>query len=174
MSLAPSKLSLRMNQFSLNPAVENSNLRPRAMMIQPPSQFLNFLHLKDDLSKDNGLVAKVEGSESKSPPKALVDFTGPRVSASDVLPKDSFAHKLNYIDHKNLDDLRKKIFYGGRVGSATILTHAGSVGTQDLAYEYKDCVGQVAFHTSRVASGVVSNCGFSEQRGCIENSDAYK
>ncbi|KAJ7142693.1 hypothetical protein C8R44DRAFT_866006 [Mycena epipterygia] len=52
-------------------------------------------------------------------------------------------------------------------------TNAGSVGTQDLAYEYGDCVGQVAFHTSRVASGVLNNCGFVGQRGFTENSDAY-
>ncbi|KAJ7144360.1 hypothetical protein C8R44DRAFT_837323 [Mycena epipterygia] len=44
-------------------------------------------------------------------------------------------------------------------------TNAGSVGTQGLAYEYGDCVGQVAFHTSRVASGIVNDCGFSGQSG---------
>ena len=39
-------------------------------------------------------------------------------------------------------------------------TQAGSIGTQGLAYEYGDCVGQVAFHTEQVASGVENNCGF--------------
>jgi len=42
-------------------------------------------------------------------------------------------------------------------------THAGSVGTQSLAYEYGDCVGKVAFHTEKVTGGVENNCGFSSQ-----------
>ncbi|KAJ7451329.1 hypothetical protein FB451DRAFT_1566226 [Mycena latifolia] len=50
-------------------------------------------------------------------------------------------------------------------------THAGSVGTQSLSYEYGDCVGQVAFHTERVALGVENNCGFRGQTGLVENSD---
>ncbi|KAF9557413.1 hypothetical protein CPC08DRAFT_736741 [Agrocybe pediades] len=44
-------------------------------------------------------------------------------------------------------------------------THAGSVGTQNLPYEYGDCVGQVAFQAARVAGGVVNNCGFRGQTG---------
>ncbi|KAJ6595164.1 hypothetical protein DFH09DRAFT_1136346 [Mycena vulgaris] len=52
-------------------------------------------------------------------------------------------------------------------------THAGSVGTQSLSYEYGDCVGQVAFHTEKVASGVENNCGFRGQTGLVENKDYY-
>ncbi|KAJ7470226.1 hypothetical protein B0H11DRAFT_1010212 [Mycena galericulata] len=50
-------------------------------------------------------------------------------------------------------------------------THAGSVGTEGLAYEYGDCVGDVAFHTEKVAdaSGVVNNCGFQGQTGLVGN-----
>jgi hypothetical protein len=46
-------------------------------------------------------------------------------------------------------------------------THAGSVGTQSLAFEYGDCVGQVAFHTERIiiTGGVENNCGFRGQSG---------
>ncbi|KAF7356186.1 Beta-glucan synthesis-associated [Mycena venus] len=44
-------------------------------------------------------------------------------------------------------------------------TNPGSVGTQHLAYEYGDCLGQVAFSTGKVASGMVNNCGFRGQTG---------
>ncbi|KAJ7104375.1 hypothetical protein B0H15DRAFT_766301 [Mycena belliarum] len=44
-------------------------------------------------------------------------------------------------------------------------THAGSIGTQSLSYEYGDCVGQVAFHTEQVVSGVENNCGFRGATG---------
>lgn len=44
-------------------------------------------------------------------------------------------------------------------------TQPGSVGTQGLAYEYGDCVGQVAFHTVRVNGGVVASLGFRGQTG---------
>ncbi|KAJ7488302.1 hypothetical protein FB451DRAFT_1226964 [Mycena latifolia] len=49
--------------------------------------------------------------------------------------------------------------------------HTGSVGTQSLSYEYGDCVGQVAFHTEKVASGVVNNCGFRGMSGLVDNSE---
>ena len=44
-------------------------------------------------------------------------------------------------------------------------TNIGSVATQGLAYEYGDCVGEVAFHTEQVASGVENNCGFQGMTG---------
>ncbi|KAJ7016385.1 hypothetical protein C8F04DRAFT_1281522 [Mycena alexandri] len=45
-------------------------------------------------------------------------------------------------------------------------THLGSVGTQSLAYEYGDCVGQVAFKKKRLLiGGVENNCGFKGQTG---------
>ncbi|KAJ7808489.1 hypothetical protein B0H13DRAFT_571267 [Mycena leptocephala] len=45
-------------------------------------------------------------------------------------------------------------------------THLGSVGTQSLAYEYGDCVGQVAFKTEELLiGGVENNCGFKGQTG---------
>ncbi|KAF9060395.1 hypothetical protein BDP27DRAFT_1236873 [Rhodocollybia butyracea] len=47
-------------------------------------------------------------------------------------------------------------------------THAGSVGTQSLSFEYGDCVGQVAFHTGAVAYGVENNCGFRGQTGSAD------
>ncbi|KAF9018804.1 hypothetical protein BDZ89DRAFT_1094019 [Hymenopellis radicata] len=50
-------------------------------------------------------------------------------------------------------------------------THTGSVGTQSLSYEYGDCVGKVAFHTEKVASGVVNNCGFRGQSGFLDDSE---
>ncbi|KAJ7078724.1 hypothetical protein B0H15DRAFT_788729, partial [Mycena belliarum] len=42
---------------------------------------------------------------------------------------------------------------------------AGSVGHQGLSHEYGDCVGQVAFHTEPVSSGVENNCGFRGATG---------
>jgi hypothetical protein len=53
-----------------------------------------------------------------------------------------------------------RVIYGNPV-----TTNGGSVGTASLAYEYGDCVGRVAFHTERSASGVVANVGFSGQTG---------
>jgi hypothetical protein len=50
-------------------------------------------------------------------------------------------------------------------------TRTGSVGTQSSSYEYGDCVGQVAFHTEKVASGVENNCGFRGQTGLVEDID---
>ncbi|KAF9063261.1 hypothetical protein BDP27DRAFT_1232449 [Rhodocollybia butyracea] len=47
-------------------------------------------------------------------------------------------------------------------------THAGSVGTQALSYEYGDCVGEVAFHTEAVAYGAENNCGFRGQTGSVD------
>jgi hypothetical protein len=44
-------------------------------------------------------------------------------------------------------------------------THPGSVGAEDLAYEYGDCVGLVAFNTRRVPGGVENNCGWRGQTG---------
>jgi hypothetical protein len=44
-------------------------------------------------------------------------------------------------------------------------THSGSIGTQSLSYEYGDCVGEVAFQTNKVTSGVENNCGFPGQSG---------
>ncbi|KAJ7158009.1 hypothetical protein C8R43DRAFT_996615 [Mycena crocata] len=44
-------------------------------------------------------------------------------------------------------------------------TNVGSVGTENLAYEYGDCVGKVAFSTSKNASGVFNNCGFRGKTG---------
>ncbi|KAH9483431.1 hypothetical protein JR316_0002899 [Psilocybe cubensis] len=44
-------------------------------------------------------------------------------------------------------------------------THSGSIGTQGLAYEYGDCVGDVAFNTSTVVGGISNNCGFRGQTG---------
>ncbi|KAJ7610134.1 hypothetical protein FB45DRAFT_724381, partial [Roridomyces roridus] len=37
-------------------------------------------------------------------------------------------------------------------------THPGAVGTEDLAYEYGDCVGEVDFQT--VSAGTQADCGF--------------
>ncbi|KAJ7676709.1 hypothetical protein DFH06DRAFT_612904 [Mycena polygramma] len=44
-------------------------------------------------------------------------------------------------------------------------TNLGSIGNQSLAFEYGDCVGQVAFHTQVVAGGVANNCGFQGMTG---------
>ncbi|KAJ7734143.1 hypothetical protein B0H16DRAFT_1767796 [Mycena metata] len=45
-------------------------------------------------------------------------------------------------------------------------THLRSVGTQSLAYEYGDCVGQIAFKTEKLfVGGVENNCGFKGQTG---------
>jgi len=44
-------------------------------------------------------------------------------------------------------------------------THAGSVGTQSLAYEYGDCVGQVAFQAGKVTGGAENSCGWPGQSG---------
>lgn len=48
-------------------------------------------------------------------------------------------------------------------------TNAGSVGTQSLAHEYGDCVGEVAFHTGKVAGGAENNCGTQSVAGGVEN-----
>ncbi|KAF9064243.1 hypothetical protein BDP27DRAFT_177277 [Rhodocollybia butyracea] len=55
--------------------------------------------------------------------------------------------------------------YQKTIFGAPTTTNAGSVGTQDLSYEYGDCIGQVAFHTEDVADGVENNCGFQGQTG---------
>lgn len=55
--------------------------------------------------------------------------------------------------------------YQQTVFGAPYTTHSGSVGTQSLAYEYGDCVGQVAFSTEKLGTGMINNCGFRGQSG---------
>ncbi|KAJ7817761.1 hypothetical protein B0H14DRAFT_2841616 [Mycena olivaceomarginata] len=59
-----------------------------------------------------------------------------------------------------------KLPYQETVFGHPYTTHLGSVGTQSLAYEYGDCVGQVAFRTEELLiGGVENNCGFRGQTG---------
>lgn len=59
--------------------------------------------------------------------------------------------------------------YQKSIFGAPRTTRAGSVGIQSLSFEYGDCVGQVAFSTGNVASGVENNCGFRGQTGLVVN-----
>jgi hypothetical protein len=49
-------------------------------------------------------------------------------------------------------------------------THAGSIGTQGVAYGSGRCKDQVALHTQKVASGVETNCGFRGRMELVENT----
>ncbi|KAJ7222181.1 hypothetical protein GGX14DRAFT_662824 [Mycena pura] len=58
-----------------------------------------------------------------------------------------------------------KLPYQATIFGAPFTSHSGSKGVESLAYEYGDCVGQVAFNTQAVANGVGNNCGFRGQTG---------